>query len=133
MNTKKKRVSYTPHLKAEVALIAAKGIRTTREIATEFCIHPNSVSAWKKTLLLTVSTLFEASSQNCKCKQDNGLAFLQTDLIAQMEVEQRWLKKTLLPKSIGTKRNLIDPKNREISVNRQCRILGLSHSTYYSE
>lgn len=42
------------------------------------------------------------------------------------------LKKNL-PSSIETKRRLIDPAHAQISIRRQCQLIGLNRSTYYLE
>jgi transposase len=38
-------------LKAKVALAAARGDRTTAQLASEFGVHASQVAAWKKRLL----------------------------------------------------------------------------------
>jgi len=42
------RQSYSKEFKARVALDALKGQKTVSEIASEYKIHPNQVSTWKK-------------------------------------------------------------------------------------
>ena len=47
-------------------------------------------------------------------------------------MELEWLQKNLvLP--LESKRELIEPVNREISIVRQCELLGLNRSRYYYE
>ena len=45
-----------------------------------------------------------------------------------MEVE--WLKKKL-PASADRKRHLVDPEHPQLSIRRQCELLGLNRSSYY--
>lgn len=47
----KKRRNHSPSPKAKVALEAAREERTTTEIAREYGVHVNQVSAWKRLLL----------------------------------------------------------------------------------
>lgn len=47
-------------------------------------------------------------------------------------LELEWLKKNL-PSSIETRRRLIDPTHTQISIRRQCELVGLNRSTYYLE
>jgi transposase-like protein len=44
--------------KAKVALAAAKGDRTTAQLASQFGIHTSRVTAWKKQLMAQVAELF---------------------------------------------------------------------------
>lgn len=50
--------------------------------------------------------------------------------IGQLKVELDWLKKKLSG-SVEEKRAWIEPEHREISVVRQCDLIGLSRSSYY--
>jgi transposase-like protein len=43
-----KRRVYGAPFKAKVALAAAKGDRTTAQLASQFGIHTSQVTAWKK-------------------------------------------------------------------------------------
>ncbi|MDQ6997334.1 MAG: transposase [Mariprofundus sp.] len=45
------RQSYSKEFKARVALDALKGQKTVGEIASEYKIHPNQISQWKKKAL----------------------------------------------------------------------------------
>jgi len=47
----KKRRRFSGVFKAKVALAAVRGDKTTAELAAEFGVHGNQVSAWKKQLL----------------------------------------------------------------------------------
>ena len=48
---KNKRHNYSAQFKAKVALAADKGDKTIAELASEFDIHPNQITQWKKQLL----------------------------------------------------------------------------------
>jgi transposase-like protein len=54
---KGKRLS--PDFTARVALEAAKGAKTTSEIASEYQGHPAQISQWKRQLLDSLPELFE--------------------------------------------------------------------------
>ena len=45
------RKRYSAALKAKVALEAIKGQRTVSEIASEYGIHPNLITKWKKQVI----------------------------------------------------------------------------------
>jgi transposase-like protein len=44
------RRNHTPAFKAKVALAAVKGDRTLAQLAEQFDVHPNQVTAWKAQL-----------------------------------------------------------------------------------
>ena len=45
------RKKYNKELKARIALDAIKGQKTTAELASEYGVHANQISIWKKQLL----------------------------------------------------------------------------------
>jgi len=56
------RRNHSPAFKARVALEALKGEKTVAEIAKQFDVHPNQVTAWKSELLQRAGELFGASA-----------------------------------------------------------------------
>jgi len=48
-----KRRRHSASHKAKVALAAARGDKTTAELAAKFAVHTRQVTAWKKQLLAT--------------------------------------------------------------------------------
>jgi transposase len=44
------RRNHTPAFKAKVALAAIKGDRTLAQLAEQFDVHPNQITAWKAQL-----------------------------------------------------------------------------------
>ena len=49
--TKRTRRTHSPALKAKVALAAIKGEKTLAELAQQYDVHPNQITAWKAQLL----------------------------------------------------------------------------------
>ena len=55
-----RRVRRTPHpaFKAKVALAAIKGEKTLAELAQQYDVHPNQITAWKAQVLDGAAGLF---------------------------------------------------------------------------
>ena len=86
------RKKIDPALKAKVALEAIKGEKTVSEIASQFGVHPNQVTQWRKKVLEVLPSIFSRR----KKKEDHEADELQAELyrqIGQMKVELDWLKK----------------------------------------
>ena len=49
--TKRTRRTHAPAFKAKVALAAIKGERTLAELAQQYDVHPNQITAWKGQLV----------------------------------------------------------------------------------
>ena len=57
---KKQRRNHSAAFKAKVALEAAKEEKTLAELAQQYGVHVNRISAWKQQLLEQVSEVFES-------------------------------------------------------------------------
>jgi len=84
---------FTKEFKSKVALEAIKEERTISEIASEFEIHPNLVSNWKRQVLNSLPDIFERpnkkSDQVKKQEKEKNLLFKS---IGELKVENdfRW-------------------------------------------
>jgi transposase len=56
--TKRTRRTHAPAFKAKVALAAIKGEKTLAELAQQYDVHPNQITAWKAHLAEAASGLF---------------------------------------------------------------------------
>ena len=54
----KKRARYSAQFKFQLALEAAKGLKTINELASEHGVHPTQISEWKRQLLDAGDPLF---------------------------------------------------------------------------
>jgi putative transposase len=112
-----------------VAIEAIKGLKTLNEIASETGVHPNQISHWKKQASTELPAVFSNRRSQGQKAQDDLTAELYQH-IGQLKVELDWLKKNLaLP--VAAKRALVQPDHREISLARQCDLLGLGRSSWY--
>jgi transposase len=88
------RKKHDTKFKARVALEAIKGEKTIVEIASEYKIHPNMVTLWKKKALSNMSEIFE-KGDNKKEKDFEKEKDVLYKEIGKMKIENEWLKKKL--------------------------------------
>jgi len=88
---KQQRRTHSPEFKTKVALEALKERKTVSEIASEYQVHSNQVTAWKAQLLENMSSVF-ADGRKSKQEEENKEARLYQQ-IGQLQVELDWLKK----------------------------------------
>jgi transposase len=55
---KRTRRTHSPAFKAKVALAAIKGEKTLAELAQQYDVHPNQITAWKGQLVEAAAGLF---------------------------------------------------------------------------
>ena len=127
----KKRRRHRNEFKFKVALEAARGLKTINEIASEYNLHPNQVSSWKKKLLEEGPVVFSSNAARHLREQEARETELY-EQIGRLKMELEWLKKKL-PASIEAKRAMIESKHPTLSIRRQCQLVDLNRSTYYSE
>ena len=90
MSGKHKR--HSPEFKSKVALSAAKGLKTSSELASEYQIHPTQITQWKKQLLTAVHEAFKKPQKGKQRTEDEITAPLY-EQIGRLKVELDWLKK----------------------------------------
>lgn len=90
--TMRKRIS--PELKAKAALEALKEERPLNQIAGDYEVHPNMLSAWKATAINGMSTLFEkeTKAQIDKDAHDKQVEELFSQ-IGRLTTQLAWMKK----------------------------------------
>lgn len=86
----RKRRVLSSTFKAKVAMAAAREDKTLSELAGQFGVHGNQVSAWKKTLVERVPELFADG----RMKSESGPTVEELyEQIGRLQVELEWLKK----------------------------------------
>ena len=86
------RNRYPADFKAKVALEAIKGHKTLNEVASEYGVHPNQISTWKKQLLQELPCIFSARRAH-QADAEEALKARLYQQIGQLQVELDWLKK----------------------------------------
>ena len=88
----KKRRNHSPEFKAKVALAAARGDKTTAELASQYNIHPSQITTWKQELIENAALLFAGKSS----KKDSGEEVDKLHAkIGQLTMENDFLAKVL--------------------------------------
>ena len=87
-----KRTRYSAQFTFQLALEAAKGLKTINELASEHGVHPTQISEWKRQLLAVGDTLFnrhEARQHREQREQEVELY----EPIGRLKMALEWLKK----------------------------------------
>jgi transposase-like protein len=87
-----KRRKHSAEFKLKVALEAVKEQRTISQLASDYNLHPNQISSWKKQLLSAGGSLFSRSNQRNEQAQAAQEAELY-EQIGRLKMELEWLKK----------------------------------------
>lgn len=85
------RKKHDPNFKAKVALEAAKGEKTLAELSSQYGVHPNQITKWKRHLLDELPEIFKNKNKKGHKTQELQNALYQE--IGQLKVELDWLKK----------------------------------------
>jgi len=86
----KKRKLYPKELKARVALEALKENKTVAELSSEYEVHGNMISKWKKHLQENIADIFIRKNEKDPTAQEQ-IDNLYKE-IGRIQVENGWLK-----------------------------------------
>jgi len=87
-----KRRKFSAEFKTKVAIEAIRGLKTLNELSSEYEVHPNQISKWKKQLLIQAPQIFK-DRLNCDNNQEGKKVEKLYQEIGQLQVELNWLKK----------------------------------------
>ena len=84
------RKKYSKELKAQIALDAIKGQKTIAELASEYGVHANQISIWKKQLLDAATAAFSnAKYKDAEKKEVERDHLLKVRLVSEESVPQK--------------------------------------------
>ncbi len=133
MSTKRK--SYSADFKAKLVLEVLEGEKTINEIASRYEVLPASLKQWKKQFLDNMSLAFDKRTVVKEYKEK--IEVLQKDKdnmakkVGELTLERDFaVEKLVSLASSKERKSLIDPKLKT-SLNTQCRLLGVSKSSFY--
>ena len=89
------RPIHDAHFKTKVVLEALKGHKTLAQLSSEFGIHTQMITDWKRQVLDGIPALFETntSKPTLSVKQRGQIEAPLFQQIGQLKVENDWLKK----------------------------------------
>jgi putative transposase len=105
----KQRNHYSSQFTFQVALEAARGMKTLNQLASEHSLHPNVISQWKRQLRDQGPEIFSHSPAGQHQQLQTREAAL-CEPIGRLKMELEWLKKKL-PPSVEVKRAMIEMEN----------------------
>ena len=125
----RKRRVFGASFKAKVALAAARGDKTTAQLASEFSVHTSQVTAWKKQLLEQAVGAVRGRPRPARRVGRRRTGTVRADRPAEdggRVVEKKICRARLKGSGDGSR-----AEHRGLSIARQCELLGLPRSTWY--
>ena len=86
------RKRHNAQFKFKVALEAARGTKTTNELAGQYGLHPTQISHWKRQLMEEGPSVFNSTTARDQRHQEAEQAEL-FEQIGRLKMELEWLKK----------------------------------------
>ena len=121
------RKQHSPQFKARVVIEAIRGEKTLSQLGSQFKVHPIQIAKWRKAALEQMPELFVdgRTRKPSSGEADNNALYEE---IGRLKVELDWLKK-----KVGDLRALVERRNSDLSIRRQCELLGVNRSGLYYE
>ena len=91
---KRARRNHSPAFKAKVALAALKNDRTIAQLAEQFDVHPNQITAWKDQLLASAADVFERGGNAKSSAAEIDIKSLHAK-IGELVLENDFLERAL--------------------------------------
>jgi len=133
MSTKRK--TYSADFKAKLVLEVLEGERTINEIASAYEIIPKNLINWKKQFLENMSLAFDKSTVVKEYKEEIQTLQKEKDSMAkklgETIVEKEFLEGKLVSLASSKERKVLIDAKHDLSLNKQCRLLHVSKSSFY--
>ncbi len=131
----KKRKSYSAEFKTKVVLELLKEEESAASIASRYGVTVQTLNQWKKRFLDNASLAFDVGEATKEYRQKIEKLERENDSLAKTlgktTIERDWAVGKLKSLDSSSKRRLVDSKLTNLSMTRQCRLLGLSRSSFY--
>ena len=131
----RKRRNYSAAFKTKLVLEVLKNDRTLNEIASSYSIPPRNLQIWKKTFLENAEIAMEPANATKEYKKEIAELEAKNDeyakIVGKLTVERDWLSKKVRSLDSSKCENLVTPKLLDLSITRQCELIGLNRSNLY--
>jgi len=130
-----KRTVYSVEFKTKIVLEVLKNEKTLAEIALENNVTPKNIQNWKKIFLENATLAMEPEKETRIYKTE--ILQLQEKIddyaktVGQLTVEKGWLEGKLKSLDLPTKKGMVESELKNISLVKQCEMLGLCRSNHY--
>lgn len=130
-----KQTTYSADFKTKVVLELLEGDLTLNQISTKYSLVPKSVRNWKNIFLKNANLAFNIDKEALRHKEQ--LASKQKEVdelhrqLGKRTAELEWASKKLSCLGYNIKKDLIGPKQPNVSIVRQCELFGINRSSYY--
>jgi len=133
----RKRKQYSAEFKTKVVLELLSDDQTAAQVASKYNIAAKSLSDWKSQFLQNASLAFDVGGATKAYKEEIESLKEENDALVKKlgktTIERDWAVGKLKSLDLSNKRSLVDSKLSELSVTRQCTLIGLNRSTLYYE
>lgn len=133
MSAKKK--TYSADFKAKVVLELLSNALTLNQVASKYEVTPQSILTWKKQFLDNASLAFDVSGATKAYKDEIEELKESNDKLAKAlgntTIERDWAVKKLESLDLLNKKSLIDSQAQDLSLSKQCKLIGVSRSSLY--
>jgi putative transposase len=130
--------TFSADFKTKVVLELLEGEQTIAQISSKYDVTVKSIQSWKKQFLENASLAFDVGGATKAYKEEIEELKTENDALAKKlgktTIERDWLQGKLNSSvSLKNKKELVETGLKEISMTRQCELIGISRSSYYYE
>ena len=130
--------TFSTDFKTKVVLELLEAEQTIAQISSKYDVTVKSIQSWKKQFLENASLAFDVGGATKAYKEEIEELKAENDALAKKlgktTIERDWLQGKLNSSvSLKNRKELVETELKEISMTRQCELIGISRSSYYYE